>query len=131
MLVSGPDGDEDLTDPDSGHSAVGLAEGSPHSGLEPMQQISASRAENLGSQSHTIKTRFRKKLEFLYNHLWTSMFWFSSLKQVEKKHLVLLIPISSSTGQHFVDPEDVEGMDSHSRDKHNNNILFTSGIRKI
>ena len=53
-LVVGPHGDQDLADLDAGRGAVSLAEGSPHSGLEP---------------------------------------------------------ISSGAGQHFVDPEHVEGVD--------------------
>merc|ERR1719186_2004982 len=55
-LVVAPDGEKDLSNPDPSCSAVGLAIGTPHSGLEP---------------------------------------------------------ISSSTGQHFVDPQHVEWMDSH------------------
>ena len=35
-LVVGPHGDEDLADLDAGRGAVSLAEGSPHSGLEPI-----------------------------------------------------------------------------------------------
>jgi len=49
VFVGGPYGEEDLSDPDTSHGSVGLTEGSPHPGLEP---ISSSARQHFVDSQH-------------------------------------------------------------------------------
>ena len=110
-LVIRPHADQDLPDLDTGSGAVSLAKSSSHSSLEPDKWVLLSRYQNFRRYFLLI---FSVRCGNLFFTVSQKQNWLSYHHRKGQYYGELLLPISSGTGQHFVDAENVEGVDSDS-----------------
>ena len=107
-LVIRPHADQDLPDLDTGSGAVSLAKSSSHSSLEPDKMSFVNKI------SYILKIFlwiFSVRCGNVFFTVSQKQNWLSYHHGKGQYYGKLLLPISSGTGQHFVDAEDVEGVD--------------------